>query len=32
MHHYISEQLERVRSQKSDEWLAPADEFEAGPE
>jgi hypothetical protein len=32
MRHYISEQLERVRNQRSDEWLAPGDEFEARPE
>lgn len=32
MNHYITEQLERVRSQRSEEWLTPADEIEAGPE
>lgn len=32
MHHYISEQLERVRSKQDEAWLSPADEIEAGPE
>jgi hypothetical protein len=35
MHHYISEQLERVRSrqqQGNGDWMTPADEIEATPE
>jgi hypothetical protein len=34
MHHYISEQLERVRSRQGaqGDWMTPADEIEARPE
>jgi hypothetical protein len=32
MHNYISEQLERVRSQQGEDWMTPADEIEARPE
>jgi hypothetical protein len=32
MNNYISEQLERVRTQRNEEWLSPTDEIEARPE
>lgn len=32
MSRYVSEQLERVRSQRDEEWMSPADEIETGAE
>lgn len=32
LHNYVSDQLERVRGQRDDEWYTSADEIEARPE